>query len=151
MGQGLKIKAGLLAASLACFAALSVSSTAPVHAAAQTHPAVTQDALMARDANTFQNDKALDAACRKTGQANSVCLCVTHVMKYELSLNQYRATTRLYGTTTDREAIRQTLLNEGILLSDIKVAEQMEQSLIGDPNFSYRCADAKAYYKTSAN
>lgn len=150
------IKTALVVASIAGLAAMALAGARPAFAApnmqtAQTHPAITIDSLMARDANSFQDDKALNAACRKMGQDNAVCLCVTHVMKYELSLKQYRAATRLYGTTTQRNAIRRSLQSEGISPSEIKIAEEMEQSLIADPNFSYRCADAKAYYKTSAN
>lgn len=156
MGPYRNIKAALVVASIAGLAAMALASARPAFAApnmqtAQTHPAITIDSLMARDANSFQDDKALNAACRKTGQDNAVCLCVTHVMKYELSLKQYRAATRLYGTTAQRNTIRKSLQSEGISSSEIKIAEEMEQSLISDPNFSYRCADAKAYYKASDN
>lgn len=156
MGPYRNIKAALVVASIAGLAAMGLSGARPAFAApnmqaAQTHSASTIDNLMARDANTFQDDKALNAACRKMGRDNAVCLCVTHVMKYELSLKQYRAATRLYGTTIQRNAIRKSLQSEGFSMSEIKVAEEMETSLTADPNFSYRCTDAKAYYKTSAN
>jgi len=52
-------------------------------AAAQTLPAISMNTSGARDARTFESDKALDAACRKSGQDQAICLCVTHVMKYE--------------------------------------------------------------------
>lgn len=116
--------------------------------AAQTHPIISLNQILARDANTFQNDKALEAGCRKTGHDKSICLCVTHVMKYELTLDQYRAATRLYGQNGNHEDLRRTLQREGFQLEDIYIAEGMERTLISDPNFASRCATAKAYYRT---
>jgi len=75
-------------------------------ASAQTHSALYLPEGGARDANTFEIDKALDAACRKSGQSQSVCLCVTHVMKFEMSLKSYQAATRLYGHRRSRYRLR---------------------------------------------
>ena len=156
MGQHLNIKTNLAIASAAALFILSTSAGLPTHAearvpAAQTYPVISLDTPLARDAETFQGDKTLEAACRKTGQETSVCLCVTHIMKYELTLSEYRAATRLYGRTGDRAELHGTLKSEGFKPSEISMAEQMERSLIEDKDFALRCTEAKAYYKNAAN
>ena len=156
MGQHLKIKANLAVISIAALFVLSTSATLPAQAearvpVAQIYPVISLNTPLARDADTFANDKTLDAACRKTGQENAVCLCVTHIMKYELTLSEYRAATRLYGQPNDRTALHSALRGEGVKATEIGMAEQMEQSLIEDEDFALRCSEAKAYYKSAAN
>ncbi len=123
-------------------------------ATAQTTPIISTRPTLARDANTFEDDKALNLACRQSrGTASSsegsrdVCLCVTHVLKYELTLAEYRAAVRLYGKAQDRETLRQTLQSQGLTASEITKAEEMERTLVGSDDFAQRCANAKAYYK----
>lgn len=113
----------------------------------QLHPAISLQTPLARDANTFEMDKALTAACRKTGTQTSVCICVTHVMKYELTLAEYQVATRLYGQPKNRTTIHKVLKGEGFTPSEIGMVEKLEQSLIQDKNFDDRCSEAKAYYK----
>lgn len=154
MGRHLKFKNCLAGASLAALFMLSASGTLSAQArssAAQTYPVISLDTPLARDAETFQGDKTLDAACRKTGQDKSVCLCVTHIMKYELTLSEYRAATRLYGRTENRTELHNTLKNEGFKPSEISMVEQMERSLIEDKDFALRCTEAKSYYKNAGN
>lgn len=115
----------------------------------QTYPIISLDTKLARDADTFSDDKALNTACRKLGETSEVCLCVSHVMKYELTLTEYRAAARLYGQPQKREKLRAALRNDGFGLSDIGTAEQMERTLTSGPDFALRCAEAKAYYKQS--
>lgn len=123
-------------------------------AVAQTTPATSvQNAsgvIMARDASTFESDKALNAACRKTDSnaaTRETCLCVTHILKYELTLREYRAAVRIYGVAGDRSRIHATSQDEGISSADIAAAERAERALIGASDFAARCAKAKAYYK----
>ena len=118
-------------------------------ASAQTIPAITSLRSTGRDASTFQSDKALEAACRKSGQDKAVCLCVTYVMKYEMSLNSYRAATLLYGQSGDRSRLHNALSREGYSKSEIELAEKMERILTRANDFAMRCAKAKAYYRTS--
>jgi len=127
---------------------IQLSAMAPA-SAAQTYPIISLDTPLARDAATFNDDKALNQTCRKEGGEADVCLCLTHVMKYELTLKEYRAAVRLYGLPKDRSAIHLTLQKEGYSKSDIGTAELMERSLITDHDFTLRCAEAKAYYKQS--
>jgi hypothetical protein len=102
---------------------------------------------LARDAETFEADRKLEAACRKSGQANATCLCVTHILKYELTLSEYRAVTRLYGQSLQRAGLRRTLREEGFSAADINRAETIERDLIQENDFAQRCSEAKAYYK----
>ena len=119
-------------------------------ASAQTLPAIsTSESNAARDASTFQLDKTLEASCRKSGQTGAVCLCVTYVMKYELSLKEYSAATRLYGEQTNREPLRTQLYDEGYQMAEIETALKMERDLIQNIDFAERCANAKAYYRTT--
>lgn len=155
MAQHLNVKLGLSAGICLAVLGLSIISALSPDAEARTPapqmtPVISLDTPLARDMDTFENDKSLDAACRKTGQDKAVCLCVTHIMKYELTLAEYRAATRLYGQDGDRADVRQTLLSEGFAKSDINMAEQMEQSLTEDKDFALRCGEAKAYYKNAA-
>jgi len=152
VGRHLNIKTNLAAASLAALFITSASASLPVQAearipAAQTYPVISLDTPLARDAQTFDDDKALDAACRQTGEDKAVCLCVTHIMKYELTLSEYQAATRLYGRSNGRSKIRGMLEAEGFKRTEISMAEEMEQSLVGDKDFALRCTEAKAYYQ----
>jgi len=119
-------------------------------ASAQTIPAINAAPPGARDADTFQSDKALDAACRKSGQNTAVCLCLIHVMKYEMSLTSYRAAPRLFGQSGDRAELHRKLYSEGYRKSDVETAEHMERSLITAVDFAPRCAESKAYYRKPA-
>lgn len=152
MGLHLNIKAKLAAVSLAALFVLSASAAKLSQAearipAAQIYPVISLNTPLARDAQTFETDKKLNAACRKTGQENAVCLCVTHIMKFELTLSEYRAATRLYGQAEDRTALHNALKDEGFKATEINLAEQMEDTLIEDEDFTLRCTEAKAYYK----
>lgn len=154
MGRHLNIKMYLAMASLVSFFVLSASTALPVQAEArippaQAYPVISLDTPLARDAQTFEADRTLEAACRQSGQDKAVCLCVTHILKYELTLAEYRAATRLYGRTDDRTELRNMLRNEGFESSEIEMAEQLEISLIEDKDFALRCSEAKAYYQNS--
>ena len=137
-------------AFLAAFGFIFPKTTVPsAHAAsAQTIPAISVT-NSARDAGTFQLDKALDAACRKSGQTGPVCICVTHVMKYELSLEEYKVASRIYGQRKNRSTLRTQLYTEGYQKTAIDTAAEMEDRLIQSSDFAARCANAKAYYKTT--
>ena len=119
-------------------------------ASAQTLNAITVVEPGARDTDTFEDDKALEEACRKSGQNKAVCLCVTHVMKYEMSLKSYKAATMLYGQSGNRSDLHDALTRKGYEKIDIDFAEDMERKLTRASDFSLRCANAKAYYKTSS-
>jgi hypothetical protein len=135
-----------------CLFAPVVSTAQAFTAVAQTTPAITRSAPLARDASTFEIDKALNAACRKSGQPNSAitretCLCVTHILKYELTLPDYRVAARIYGASGDRTQLYTTLRREGASSAQLAFAEGLERDLILSSNFRERCATAKAYYK----
>lgn len=152
MGRHLNFSTSLTFASFAALFILSTNAYLPVVAearipAAQMVPVISLETPLARDADTFESDRALEAACRQTEQDKSVCLCVTHIMKYELTLAEYKAAIRLYGQDGDRTTLYTKLKNEGFEPSDINMAEQMERSLIEDSDFTLRCAEAKSYYK----
>ena len=130
-------------------------------AVAQTTPAISsatpRPKPLARDASTFESDKTLNAACRKTRQnisgdsqsaiTRETCLCVTHILKYELTLPEYRAVVRIYGVSGDRTQLYSNLQDEGISRADINTAERIERGLIGASDFTERCAEARAYYR----
>ena len=117
--------------------------------AGQTQPAVRLISLEARDAETFQSDKTLEASCRKSGQNKSICLCVTYILKYEMTLSEYEVVTRLYGQTQNRQTLHQSLKNEGFKPSEIGKAEAIEKALTQAVDFDARCLAAKSYYKDS--
>ncbi|MEP4050818.1 MAG: hypothetical protein ABJN22_01100 [Litorimonas sp.] len=153
MGRHLDFSTSLAFASFAALFILSTSASLPLTAEARTPsgqmvPVISLETPLARDADTFESDRALEAACRQTGQEKSVCLCVTHIMKYELTLAEHKAAIRLYGQNGDRTALYTKLQNEGFEPSDINMAEQMERSLTEDSDFALRCTEAKSYYKT---
>ena len=150
MGRHLNIEMKLTAAAMTVLFALSASTILPAHARAastQFYPTIPIDAPLARDADTFEIDKILDMQCRKMGKPSAICLCVTHVMKYELTLAEYQVATRLYGRTENRTTLRQRLKSEGYNALEIKMAEDMERSLTENNDFDERCSDAKAYYR----
>lgn len=150
MGRHLNIEMKLAAAAMTGIFALSASTSLPAHAqaaSAQLYPTISLNTPLARDADTFEIDKILNAQCRKIGKPSAMCLCVTHVMKYELTLAEYQVATRLYGRPENRTTLHQRLKSEGYNASEIKTAEDMERSLTEDNDFDTRCSDAKAYYR----
>ena len=156
MGRYSKKITKLMTISLAAFALSSPGTVLPLQAeasanAAQIYPAISVNTPLARDEETFENDRTLDAECRKSGQNSAVCLCVTHILKYELTLSEYQVVTRIYGQPQDRTRLYQRLKNEGFKASEIGIAEEMERSLTQDKDFALRCSEAKAYYKTVRN
>lgn len=137
-----------------CITGLSVgvlgvfpAAIAGSQSAAQSYPMVSLQTELARDADTFEDDKTLVKSCSSDGQAQAMCLCVTHILKYELTLNEYRAAVRLYGKTKDDETITATLRDTGVEAGDIAMAKGVIRSLTTSPDFAERCAEAKAYYR----
>jgi len=126
MGLIQNIKAGLIIAFLAGLFSIGAHATAPNQIEAYS-PSTQNYALaapldrLARDANTFQTDKGLDAACREAGQEEETCLCIVHILKYDLPLKDYRATLDMFEQTE-------------------------EITLIARDDFEPRCAQAMAYY-----
>ena len=154
MGRHLNFKANLAAAAFAALFVLSASTELSAQApasVAQFYPAISLNTPLARDAETFEIDRGLDAQCRKMGKKSAVCLCVTHVMKYELTLSEYIAAARLYGQPKNRTTLHRVLKDEGFKATEIDMVEDMERSLIEDDDFALRCAEAKTYYRTSPN
>lgn len=154
MGRHLNIEAKLAVAAIAALFALGANTNLPAQTrnhSAQLHPAISLNTPLARDAKTFELDKGLEAQCRKMGTPSPICLCVIHILKYELTLSEYQIAARLYGQPKNRKTLYQTLKSEGFKPSEIHMAEEMERSLTKDEDFDMRCQEAKAYYKTSRN
>ena len=119
------LKAGFIIAFVAGLSSLGASATAPeqteTYSSTQSYALAAPLDRLARDANTFQTDKGLDAACRDAGQEKETCLCLVHVLKYDLPLKNYRAAARRFEQTENN-------------------------ALITRDDFAPRCAEAKAYY-----
>ena len=152
MRHHLNLRSGLVAAGFAVLVAVGAHLARLDQAQArvptpQSSSLTSSETPLARDAETFEADRKLEAACRKSGQANATCLCVTHILKYELTLSEYRAVTRLYGQSLQRAGLRRTLREEGFSAADINRAETIERDLIQENDFAQRCSEAKAYYK----
>ena len=154
MGRNRNFVTSLAALCTAIILLLAAGASLPAQAkarmpAAPSQPAVSLNSLDARDAGTFQTDKTLEASCRKTGQNKSVCLCVTYILKYEMTLSEYEVVSRLYGQPQNRQTLHQTLKNEGFKPSEIGKAEDIENALTQAVDFDARCLAAKSYYKDS--
>lgn len=115
--------------------------------AAQSYPLITLQTPLARDADTFSDDKALVKSCAAKGQPQSTCICVTHVLKYELTLNEYSAAVRLYDQSADAKTVTAALYKDGLSPSDIATAREVMRDLTTASDFQDRCAEAKAYYR----
>jgi len=130
MGLIQNIKTGLIIAFLAGLFSIGANATAPHQAAAYNsssytasdgYPLAAPLDTLARDANTFKIDKGLDEACRNTGQEKETCLCVIHILKYDLPLKDYQSAWNLFENAEDI-------------------------TLIARDDFEPRCAEAMAYY-----
>jgi len=153
VAQHLNLKASIGFSAVSALFVVSASTALIAQAEARAprvYPAISLDTVLARDADTFEADRTIEAACRKSGQNKHVCLCVTHIMKYELTLAEHRAATRLYGQPANRTALHDVLKNEGVSPAQINLVEDMERSLTKDKDFALRCSEAKAYYKEAA-
>jgi len=120
------LKTGFIIAFLAGLFSIGASATAPEQtetysSSPQSYALAAPLDRLARDANTFKTDKGLDAACREAGQKKETCLCVVHILKYDLPLKDYETAARQF--------------------------EQAEDiTLIKRKDFATRCTEAKAYY-----
>jgi len=110
-------------------------------------PIISLQAELARDADTFADDKTLVAACMDKGQAKQTCLCVTHVLKYEMTLNEYRAAVHLYKKEDKPNLEMASLRALNLTPQDINTARQMMRGLTESQDFSERCSEARAYYR----
>ena len=149
MNNTLNLAAAILAALILSTNSMLTTDAEAKAPVPQTLPIISSNIPMARDIYTFDADRNLEAACRKTGQDKAVCLCVTHILKYELTLSEHRIAARLFGQAGDRKALHQTLEDEGFTLADIERVAQVNRALTQDKDFALRCAEAKAYYKNS--
>ncbi len=111
----------------------------------QTYPMISLQTELARDADTYADDKALVETCTSKGQTQATCLCITHVLKYELTLNEYKAAVRLYDQ--DAKSVSAALRDKNVSPQDIQTAKDVMANLTGDGDFPERCAEAKAYYR----
>ncbi len=147
MGRNPKFKIRNLAILAAGLGLLSQNAVAAAKAQTvqQTYPMMSLQTELARDADTYAEDKALVETCTSKGQSQATCLCVTHVLKYELTLNEYKAAVRLYDK--DTKSLSAALRDENISPQDIQTAKDVMADLTKDSDFSERCSEAKAYYR----
>ena len=127
--------------------AIAGSNPAQIHARQSSMPIISLQAELARDADTFADDKTLVTACMDKGQAKQTCLCVTHVLKYEMTMDEYRAAIHLYKRG-DKEVMEMASLREiDLTPQDISTAREMLRGLTEAQDFSERCSEARAYYR----
>ncbi|MGB3455416.1 MAG: hypothetical protein WBG08_08825 [Litorimonas sp.] len=95
------VMTAILLGTLLTASVLPVPATAP-DAVAQDK--VAETVVQARHVATFETDIALTNQCVRDGGGKAVCLCVTKVLKHELTLEDYQDAVRGYVANTDTKA-----------------------------------------------
>lgn len=117
---------------------------------AQASTPITEN-LSARDAATSRADIALTNSCIEAGQTKDYCLCVTKVLKYQMSLREYMAAVKLYpngfnSDPTARSALKISLRQSGYNDQEITNIENFQSQLLERTNLKQQCEMASAYY-----
>jgi hypothetical protein len=112
---------------------------------AQSQPQTTQPrsqtsstASLARDEATYTADVRLTNACIDQGGSKADCICVVQVLKYELSLSDYRNTAQTWSKPVHINARTQS--------SPARSVESPLQTLTKSPDFGYRCQVARGFF-----
>lgn len=129
---------------IAAMAVALTTAAMPSVAFAQTSQAVrasVSDNNMARSADTVSDDLRLINRCIDNGRSKSECLCVTQVMKYEMSLSDYRRAARAYD-------VKVSMVSRGNdpFAGPAARVESDITAMVSSPNFDYRCAAARDYF-----
>lgn len=129
----------LLGVALCLLAPPSIGGAQDANArAART---VISDTTPAREVDTWREDVALINQCIRRGGEKEACVCVPFVLKYEMSVGEYReaAGTRLRQTPAPRLERGRAETDEARTIS---VATRTERA----PDFAQRCAVAKRFF-----
>lgn len=114
---------------------------------------ITNDLAPAKDLATFREDLALTNNCIETGRNKSECLCVTRVLKYELSLRDYRLASQLFAhsaSAPDQPKFIQALSDQGYADADVTRISRVTTALTQAKDFQNRCSMADSYFKAQA-
>ncbi|MGB6228684.1 MAG: hypothetical protein WBF53_00985 [Litorimonas sp.] len=143
------IRTGLIATLAASMAALLFAVSPVGEAEAQTPaPAPLTDAAAlgdrapARNIDTPFEDRRLTNACIEAGLSKADCLCVTKVLKYELTLSEYRDAVRRHTTGP-------VLINASTRGRARTQPDPALQTLIGGADFDQRCVAADRHFARS--
>lgn len=135
-------------------ATLQSTANAATQAAPETYaPPTRRRVPLARDTSTFREDVALTNACVESGQNKADCLCVTYVLKYELSLPDYRAASQMLFTPANADAAAQRAANLSARNIPARITRyrNLNRELISQSDFAPRCTEADHYFKGEQN
>ncbi len=112
--------------------------------------------LSARDAATSRYDINLTNSCIESGKSKQHCLCVTKIFKYEMSLRDYKAATKLYQSMvstepTARSVTKIALQQLGYVDSEITTVDNLQRNLSKNAQFESLCAMADTYFNPTVN
>lgn len=110
---------------------------------------------LARNLATQESDRALTNNCVEGGYEKQECLCVTQVLKYELSLREYDAAALIFALESDpdstdealdRDNAKAELYKKGYSETELADLDRMSRSLMDASDFARRCQKASTYY-----
>lgn len=96
------------------------------------------DARPARELETYGDDVRLTNQCIDRGGDKAECVCVVSVLKYELTLGEYRRAARAWTVPAGYRA------QDGV--SPMRDADGALRGLTRAEDFQRRCAVAKTYF-----
>lgn len=126
--------------------------SAEAQAAPSLKPVAKGDVL-ARDVSTFTEDLRLTNECVDSGVGKTECLCVTRVLKYELSLREYRAASLIYAApikSGERRAKKIDLMSRGYSQTEITAVDSLTRNLTKQADFVSRCSEAAEWFDVSS-
>lgn len=115
-----------------------------------------EETLSARDAATSRYDISLTNSCIEAGKSKQHCLCLTKIFKYEMSLREYKAATKLYQSMvssepTARSVTKISLHQLGYVESEITTVDNLQRNLAKNSQFENLCATADSYFNPTVN
>ena len=126
-------------------AGFALAGVPALHTADAQSPRLVQTSVsddgMARSADTVADDLRLINRCIDNGRSKAECLCVTQVMKYEMTLTDYRRAARAY--TLQASVVTR---GQNVQAEPAKRVEGDISAMVSAPNFEYRCAAARDYF-----
>lgn len=113
--------------------------------------AVVNPAMPARNAATHDDDLRITNQCVEAGETKEACLCVTHILKYEMSIGEYAKTAAQFAPSqpegTGPAVIEASIETDPV--SDLQRRQMVTafRTITTSSDFAQRCGVASRYFE----
>jgi len=136
---------------------LIAMSSSPAFAADYGYNVVYEDVqVLARDMPTFREDTGLANSCIEAGGTKTHCICVTTILKHEMSVREYKAAVKLFAAGKSAEptamtSTKMSLRSQTYTPREINRINAFQRKLIEADGFEDRCTQAAQYFAAPAS